>query len=123
MSRRKAREDRVRAGAIEYERGLQMLADTIPQIVCTAGADGRIDYFNRRWFEFTGFSPAQTFAKGGWRDAIHPDDRPKCEARIGEAVATGEDFSIEARVRSRAGEYRWFLARGVAVRAAVSIRW
>lgn len=95
-----------------------MLADTIPQIVCTAGADGRIDYFNRRWFEFTGFSSAQTFVRGGWRDAIHPDDRPKCEARIGEAVANGKDFSVEARVRSSAGEYRWFLARGVAVRAA-----
>ena len=101
---------------IEHERALRILADTIPQIVCTAAPDGRIDYFNRRWFEFTGLSAAQTFAHGGWRQAIHPEDRPACEARIREALATGSDFSVEARVRSAAGEYRWFLARAVALR-------
>ncbi|MGA8097817.1 MAG: SpoIIE family protein phosphatase, partial [Candidatus Cybelea sp.] len=56
------------------------------------------------------------FAHGGWRQAIHPEDRPACEARIREALATGSDFSVEARVRSAAGEYRWFLARAVALR-------
>jgi PAS domain S-box-containing protein len=95
-----------------------MLADVIPQIVCTAGPDGRVDYFNRRWFEFTGLSRAQTFEKGGWRNAIHPEDRPRCEARIAEAVAAGSDFAVEARVRSHSGGYRWFLARGVSLRGA-----
>jgi PAS domain S-box-containing protein len=106
----------MRDGAVENERALRMLADVIPQIVCTAAPDGRVDYFNRRWFEFTGLSVAQTFEKGGWRNAIHPDDRPACEARVRESVATGRNFSVEARVRSATGEYRWFLARAVAIR-------
>ncbi|MBV8530399.1 MAG: SpoIIE family protein phosphatase [Candidatus Eremiobacteraeota bacterium] len=103
--------------AMENERALRMLADVIPQIVCTATPDGRIDYFNRRWFEFTGLTEAQTFENGGWRNAIHPVDRPICEAQVIKAVTTGSDFSAEARVRSATGEYRWFLARGVAIRA------
>ena len=116
VSRGKSRTKKSRA-AVENERGLRMLADVIPQIVCTAGPDGRIDYFNRRWFEFTGFSRAQTFERGGWREAIHPDDRSVLAARLREAATTGGDFSVEARVRSHSGEYRWFLARAVALRA------
>jgi PAS domain S-box-containing protein len=107
--------DPARAG-VENERALRVLADTIPQIVCTAAPDGRIDYFNRRWFEFTGLTPSQTFPRAGWRAAIHPDDRSMLESQLREAVATGTDFSVQLRVRSRAGEYRWFLARAVALR-------
>jgi PAS domain S-box-containing protein len=116
VSRGKSRTKKTRAAA-ENERGLRMLADVIPQIVCTAGPDGRIDYFNRRWFEFTGLSRPQTFERRGWRRAIHPDDRPAIEARLRETAATGRDFSVEARVRSHSGRYSWFLARAVALRA------
>lgn len=94
-----------------------MLADVIPQIVCTASAEGRVDYFNRRWFEFTGLSREQTFEHAGWRNALHPDDRAQLEERLREAVATGSDFSVEVRVRSRTGEYHWFLVSAVALRA------
>lgn len=104
-------------GAADDERGLRMLADLIPQIVCTASAEGRVDYFNRRWFEFTGLGREETFVRGGWRTAIYAEDLPKLEARLREAVAAGSDFSVEARVRSREGEYRWFLVTAVALRA------
>jgi PAS domain S-box-containing protein len=108
--------ERTRDAAMENERILRMLADAIPQIVCTAGPDGRVDYFNRRWFEFTGFTEEQTFRKSGWRAAIHPDDRPLLEPQLRFAVERGDDFSLEVRVRSASGEYRWFLVRAVAVR-------
>jgi PAS domain S-box-containing protein len=113
VSRRKSRTTRARAAA--DERGFRVLADVIPQIVCAASADGRVDYFNSRWFEFTGLSRAQTFRRGGWRQAVHPDDRPVLERGLREAVDAGGDFSVEARVRSRGGEYRWFLVRAVAL--------
>ena len=99
------------------ERALRMLADALPQIICTAAPNGKIDYFNRRWFEFTGLSAAQTYEKGGWRQAIHPNDRLGLEARLSEAVLSGSDFSVETRVRSSAtGQYRWFLVRAMALR-------
>jgi PAS domain S-box-containing protein len=105
-----------RNDAIEDERVLHMLADALPQIVCTAGPDGKIHYFNRHWFEFTGLSEAQTFHRAGWLAAVYPDDRPLLAPRLSEAIATGDDFSAELRIRSKSGGYRWFLVRGVALR-------
>jgi PAS domain-containing protein len=49
-----------RGSAMDHERMLRLLADSVPQIICTAGPNGKIDYFNRRWFEFTGLGEAQT---------------------------------------------------------------
>ena len=34
---------------------LRQLADSMPQIVFAARPDGVVDYFNRRWYEYTGF--------------------------------------------------------------------
>jgi PAS domain S-box-containing protein len=102
---------------MDHERMLRMLADAVPQIICTAGPNGKIDYFNRRWFEFTGFGEAQTFENDGWLQAFHPDDRDAVAAGWSAARRDGSDFSVEARVCSQTGEYFWFLERGVAVRA------
>jgi len=113
-----AEPERLRASSAEDERALRMLADVLPQIVCTAAPNGKIDFFNRRWFEYTGFDERQTFQKAGWRDAVHRDDRPALEARLEAAVRNGSDLSVEARLRSATGEYRWFLARAVALRDA-----
>jgi PAS domain S-box-containing protein len=93
-----------------------MLADSVPQIICTAGPTGKIDYFNRRWFEFTGLGEAQTFENDGWLQAFHPDDRVAVESGW-QAAQVGRDFSVEARICSQTGEYYWFLERAVAVRA------
>ena len=37
----------------------QTLLEAIPQMVWTAGADGRMQYANRRWFEYTGLDAAE----------------------------------------------------------------
>lgn len=102
--------------AVRNERVLRMLADAVPQIICTAGPDGKLDYFNRRWFEHTGMPPARTFEGDGWLDALHPDDRAEMKDAWRKAVTEGGDFSAEARIRSADGEYTWFLHRGVALR-------
>lgn len=108
--------ERARETAVENERVLRTLADTIPQIVCTAGPNGKIDYFNQRWFEFTGLSESQTFRKTGWIVAIHPDDRAMPALLLRRAVDHGEDLSVELRVRGTTGDYRWFLVRSVPLR-------
>src|SRR5580704_5570051 len=109
--------DQAPASTMDHERMLRMLADSVPQIICTAGPNGEIDYFNRRWFEFTGLGEAQTFENNGWLQAFHPDDRVAVEAGWQAAAQGGSDFSVEARVCSQTGEYYWFLERAVAVRA------
>ena len=104
--------------AVRNERVLQMLADAVPQIICTAGSDGTVDYFNRRWFEYTGMSLTQTFEDAGWLRAFHPDDRAAIEEAWRTVAGGANDFSAEARIRSADGEYTWLLHRGVALRAA-----
>jgi PAS domain-containing protein len=47
---------RIRTKLIESEARFRQLADAMPQIVWTAQADGYADYYNERWYEFTGFS-------------------------------------------------------------------
>src|SRR5215467_13931563 len=75
------------------------LADAMPQIVWTARPDGHIDYYNRRWFLYTGLTEEQSYARDGWRSALHPDDVERCYNSWREAVRTGEEFEIEYRFK------------------------
>ena len=97
-------------------RTLRAVIDTIPTMAWTALPDGSNAFVNRRWAEFTGLSPEDT-AGSGWTAAIHPEDRQPYSEKWRTSLATGEPFESEARFCCAAdGEYRWLLARGVAVR-------
>ncbi|HEY4157014.1 MAG TPA: response regulator [Polyangiaceae bacterium] len=95
------------------ERRYRNLAEAIPEIVWTARPDGQFDYLNRRWSEQTGVSAEQ--AKGsGWLRAVHPDDIERCASAWRHAVATGQPYSAECRLRQVSGGYRWHWCRAVA---------
>lgn len=98
------------------ERRYRSLAEALPNIVWTARPDGYTDYFNHRWFEYTGISVER--AAGSWRAAIHPDDGGACEAAWRRALATGEPQQIECRLRRTDGAHRWHLCRAVPERGA-----
>jgi PAS domain S-box-containing protein len=59
-----------------------------------------------------GRDPAEPFGYDELVASIHPDDRPAMEAAVGRAIATGEDYAIQYRVVTPAGELRWVEARG-----------
>lgn len=109
---------RERSRAEESEKHYRFMAEMMPQIVWTAGPDGRTDYVNERWTEYVGLGPEE--ARGsGWYAATHPDDREETLAQWARAVDTGEPFEATYRLRRAAdGEYRWFLSRAVAMRGA-----
>src|SRR6185312_15454705 len=65
--------------------------------------------------EYTGMS-ADGAMGSGWRNACHPEDVAGTAAAWARAVKTGEEDFGECRFRRADGVYRWFLARGVAVR-------
>jgi PAS domain S-box-containing protein len=91
------------------------LIDAIPQIVWTNNIDGSTNYFNRRWYEYTGLSYEQP-AGPSWQAVIHPDDASVSKERWQGAVKTGEVFECEYQLRNAAGEYRWFIVRTVPLR-------
>jgi PAS domain S-box-containing protein len=97
------------------EARFRQLADTMPQIVWTATQDGSVDYFNARWYEFTGMAPEASLSDG-WRAAVHPDDLPRLAVLRDRAVGEGEVFNAEVRLRHREGPYRYHLIRSVPVR-------
>ena len=53
-----------------------LFADAMPQIVWTTLPDGTTDYFNQRWYEYTGLTSEQSL-DWDWTDALHPDDRQR----------------------------------------------
>ncbi|WP_198382940.1 PAS domain-containing sensor histidine kinase [Roseomonas sp. KE2513] len=101
----------------ESEARLRATVDAVPQIAWTAHADGQYDYYNRRWYEYTGLSREQPAAQG-WTTIIHPDDLTPAQERWGHSLRTGKDYEIEYRLRGMDGAYRWFIARGVPVHDA-----
>ena len=101
----------------ESERRYRFMADSIPQIVWTASADGGVDYYNQRWTEYTGLTLAQT-GDWAWRACQHPDDLQPTLNAWARALQTGVEYKIEHRVRGKDGKYHWFLTRGVAMRDA-----
>ena len=110
------REQAARAQAEANEQYYRFLAEAIPQIVWTAQPDGYLDYYNQRWFDYTGMALEQTQG-WGWQDVLHPDDLQQCLDRWNYAVETGETYEIEYRFkRASDGEYRWHLGRGLPVR-------
>ncbi|QTI81886.1 PAS domain-containing protein (plasmid) [Roseomonas marmotae] len=109
----------------ESEAQLQALTAALPQLIWTADAEGRYDYFNERWQEFTGL-PAHGTDIAAWLSAVHPDDRAAAEANWRRAVETGQGYQSEYRLRRADGAWRWFLRRALPVRDETSgevIRW
>ncbi|HLL87719.1 MAG TPA: PAS domain-containing protein, partial [Tepidisphaeraceae bacterium] len=101
----------------ESERRFRELADAMPQIVWVTRPDGFHEYYNRRWYEFTG-RPEGSTDGAGWNGLLHPDDQPRAWAAWRHSLATGEPYEIEYRLRHHGGAYRWTLGRALPVRDA-----
>ena len=106
---------RLNLGLRESEARFRQLADAMPQIVWTAWPDGLVDYYNDRWYEFTGL-PREGGVTDGWKTIIHPDDNQRCVDAWSYAVRTGQPYEFECRFRDcRTGNYRWHLSRALPV--------
>lgn len=109
--------------ALSNERHREM-ADAMPQIVWTALPDGSVDYVNTRWFDYTGDAHGPE-ALAQWAHAVHPDDVTAVFARWANALATGEEYEMDYRLRRSDGDYHWHLGRGVPVHDATGaiVKW
>jgi two-component system CheB/CheR fusion protein len=93
----------------------KFLADTIPVIVWKALPNGNLEYFNRRWYDYTG----KTFEESkdhGWESVTHPDDLENMRSAWSRSLTTGEPLKIETRKRSVHGEYRWHITNALPFR-------
>ncbi|MBD0273591.1 MAG: PAS domain S-box protein, partial [Acetobacteraceae bacterium] len=103
------------AALARSEARLRAALDAIPQMVWSTRPDGHHDYYNRRWYEFTGATPTQTEGEN-WNPQFHPEDQERAWARWRHSLETGEPYEIEYRLRAADGSYRWTLGRALPVR-------
>ncbi len=90
--------------------------DSIPALAWTARPDGWIDFYNRRWFDYTGttFESQQGW---GWVVVHDPDDLPRVLRLFRESLTTGQPWEDEVQLRRASdGALRWHLSRMMPVR-------
>jgi PAS domain S-box-containing protein len=97
------------------EARFRTITNAMPQIVWTTSADGIVEYWNQRMYEFVGI-PEDSHDGAAWAELVHPDDRAAAGAAWAAAVATGNAYEITYRIRHHSGDWRWTLARALPVR-------
>lgn len=127
IDEQKREEEETRASEVRF----RTLADAIPQIVWTADSQGNIDFFNHRWFEYSGLTIEQSL-NNGWQLLIHPDDLQSYLREWKSAIRTGDTLERDFRLRRAVGikkvspnSYRRHLCRAVALhgRNGQVIKW
>ena len=99
----------------ESERRFRTMNDAIPQLAWCAHADGYIHWYNRRWYEYTGATPAE-MEGWGWQRVHDPRHLPAVLERWRGAIAAGTPFDMEFPLRGADGQFRTFLTRAVPMR-------
>ena len=99
----------------ESEQHLRLLVETIPALVGRTTAEGKLDYVNRRVVDYIGHEPGLIGMRLDHPDDrvahAHPDDREARAQKWSHALKTREPWEDTYRIRSAAGEYRWFYER------------
>ncbi len=108
----------------ESEEKFRSLADNISQLAWMTDADGWIFWYNQRWFDYTG-TTLEAMQGWGWQAVHAPEEVERVTAKFKHHIATGEIWEDTFPLRSKEGEYRWFLSRAVPIRDAAGkvLRW
>jgi PAS domain S-box-containing protein len=97
--------------ALESGDAFAAVADAMPQLVWTSSSDGTVDYFNRRWIDYTGVTLAASRDREPLAGIVHPDESDETWIRWKASIAECIPFEIEHRLCGVDGSYRWFLTR------------
>ena len=87
------------------------LMDELPNPIRLADTDGKCDYFNRAWLDYTGRRPDQELGDG-WRENIHPDDGERVRTLCQNSFKAQRPFMVEYRLRHAEGGFRWVVESG-----------
>ncbi len=99
----------------QMAREFKFVIDLMPQMVWATQPDGFHDFFNQRWYEYTGLSYEDTKDKG-WSLVLHPNDYERTWEVWKNSLDTGATYVIEYRMKKFDGTYNWFLARAQPLR-------
>jgi PAS domain S-box-containing protein len=106
------------------EENFRVIVDLVPDLLWSNGPDGRADWYNRRWSQYTGQNAAALPAQD-WMAAVHPEDLAETSASWQRAIHAQQPLVREHRIRRHDGAYRWHLVRAEPLRDAQGcvVRW
>ena len=119
-----ANADRLNLQLGEAELILRNLVNNLPELAWSAAPNGQIDFFNQRWFDYTG-TTLEEVEGWGWVKVHDPAILPEVKARWEHSLASGEPFEMEYPLRAADGSFQWFLSRvrGLRDGAGQLVRW
>ena len=109
----------------ENEERYRFLAEAQPDQIWTAMPNGELDYVNQRALDYFDTSFSDLVEKG-WTQVVHPEDLARMLERWQTAMATGQPYENELRLRRASDEsYRWHLTRAIAMteRDGTVVKW
>ena len=106
---------RAQADLLESEERFRTLADNITQLAWMTDEKGSVFWYNKRWFDYTG-TTLEEMQGWGWQKVHHPDHVNRVVKKIKHCFETGEFWEDTFPLRSKEGEYRWFLSRAIPIR-------
>lgn len=115
LMKAKLEAESAKAQAERSEQTLMEFVDNLPELAWTAKPDGFIDFYNKRWYEYTG-TTLEEMQGWGWEKVHDPELLPLVVERWKHSLETGEAFEMEFTLRGADGIRRWFLTRVVSVR-------
>ena len=101
---------RVQEASKETAAQLQLLANALPQLVWIADKGGWINWYNDRWYEYTGTTP-KDMEGWGWKSVHDTEKLPEVMEKWQASIATGEPFEMVFPLKSGDGHFRPFLTR------------
>jgi len=95
------------------EESFRLIVETIPGLIAVMTPGGEVEHVNRQVLEYFGRT-IDELKQWGTSDAVHPADLPQVRAAWTHAIATGQPYEFEHRIRRCDGEYRVPIARPAA---------
>lgn len=88
------------------------LLDDFPTPVWRSGMDGKNNYFNKAWLNYTGKTIEDEIGDG-WIFNFHPEEREKINKLYNESFKQKKIFMMEHRLKNSNNEYRWMVNFGM----------
>lgn len=98
----------------DNENRFRTMMETIPQIAWTNTPDFGVDFFNKRWFEYTGLNFEQSIL--GWQKVLHAEDLPRTLSQLKKIFKQLQGGGFQTRILSTLHQYRWHLIRLIPVK-------
>lgn len=112
--RDQTREREAHNALMESESRYRTLVESAPALVWRCAPDGKLEYFNQRWLHYRGRSLADEQAQG-WKAGVHPDDLPRREESLRQALEKKQPLQMEYRLLRHDGHYCWLYEEAVPV--------